>query len=62
MHKKGTIRWKQQSNNVIYKPCSKYKSYALIIILYKYLQLKAVDTFGNCQRLAFTVGVSQHNA
>ena len=23
-------------------------------------QLKAVDTIGNCQRLAFTVGVSQH--
>ena len=23
--------------------------------------LSAVDTFGNCQRLAFTVGVSQHN-
>ena len=22
--------------------------------------LKAVDTIGNCQRLAFTVGVSQH--
>ena len=24
------------------------------------LDLKAVDTIGNCQRLAFTVGVSQH--
>ena len=24
------------------------------------IQLKAVDTIGNCQRLAFTVGVSQH--
>ena len=23
-------------------------------------KLKAVDTFGNCQRLASTVGVSQH--
>ena len=22
--------------------------------------LKAVDTIGNCQRLAFTVGISQH--
>ena len=26
----------------------------------KYLPLKAVDNIGNCQRLAFTVGVSQH--
>ena len=26
----------------------------------KYALLKAVDTIGNCQRLAFTVGVSQH--
>ena len=25
-------------------------------------RLKAVDTIGNCQRLAFTVGVSQQNA
>ena len=25
-----------------------------------YTNLKAVDTIGNCQRLAFTVGVSQH--
>ena len=24
------------------------------------LPLKAVDTVGNCQRLAFTVGASQH--
>ena len=24
------------------------------------VSLKAVDTIGNCQRLAFTVGVSQH--
>ena len=24
--------------------------------------LKVVDTIGNCKRLAFTVGVSQHNA
>ena len=25
------------------------------------LNLKTVDTIGNCQRLASTVGVSQHN-
>ena len=25
-----------------------------------FIGLKAVDTIGNCQRLAFTVGVSQH--
>ena len=40
------------------------KGFMLIIILSNYhycpLPLKAVDTFGNCQRLAFTVGVSQH--
>ena len=34
----------------------------ILYISYKvfYLGLKAVDTIGNCQSLAFTVGVSQH--
>ena len=32
------------------------RSIPLGIMIY----LKAVDTIGNCQRLAFTVGVSQH--
>ena len=27
---------------------------------YFMVTVKAVDTIGNCQRLAFTVGVSQH--
>ena len=31
----------------------------LVVLLVQSI-LKAVDTFGNCQRLAFTVGVSQH--
>ena len=26
-----------------------------------YTYLKALDTFGNCQRLSFSLGVSQHN-
>ena len=33
-------------------------SYTGLIFLYSCLT--AVDTIGNCQRLAFTVGVSQH--
>ena len=32
----------------------------LTCILVRSFVLKAVDTIGNCQRLAFTVGVSQH--
>ena len=39
-------------------------SFLVTIILSNYqrcpVPLKAVDTIGNCQRLAFTLGVSQH--
>ena len=34
--------------------------FAKEFLLSKILCLKAVDTIGNCQRLAFKVGVSQH--
>ena len=45
-----------QSHN---KPQDSYLVY-LKPYLPKKSNLKAVDAVGNCQRLAFTVGVSQH--
>ena len=34
--------------------------YCMLGLKRSVFSLKAVDTIGNCQRLAFTVGVSQH--
>ena len=34
--------------------------FTYVIFAMFYISLKAVDTIGNCQRLAFTVDVSQH--
>ena len=42
--------WMKLPMSKFYRGCFKAKRYCL----------KAVDTIGNCQRLAFTVGVSQH--
>ena len=38
---------------------NRYQSLTLHLVTIKNA-LEAVDTFGNCQRLAFTVGVAQH--
>ena len=37
-----------------------FHSFSVVAILVLVILLKAVDTIGNCQRLAFTAGVSQH--
>ena len=42
--------------------CRSSRGVPRIITPYIGKGLKAVDTIGNCQRLAFTVSVSQHNA
>ena len=43
---------------------SVYPEFVIVFVLVraeKYIiSLKTVDTIGNCQRLVFTVGVSQH--
>ena len=47
-------------DNTVYRKCIM----ALNVFLLDWIihvQLKKVDTIGNCQRLAATVGVSQHN-
>ena len=38
----------------------KLLNYNFLICAICFLHLQAVDTIGNCQRLAFTVGVAQH--
>ena len=37
-----------------------FESFLNFVLNYFIVPLKTLDTIGNCQRLAFTVGVSQH--